>query len=91
MAVNTDLYSMQQLQRGWLLTSEQENNDPFPKPLRPQTEGGGSSGDIVTETPGKQHKSPLPASLGRRGAEGKKGQVSKEALDTRFQNESKVS
>lgn len=79
---------MQQLQRGWRLTSEQENNDPFPKPLRPQIEGGGSSGDIVMETPGKPHKSPLLLSFGRKGAEGKKGQVSKEALDTGFQNES---
>lgn len=60
MAVNADLWSMQQLQRGRLLTSEQEKNDPFPKPLRPQPEGGGSSGDFVTETPGQPHKLPSP-------------------------------
>lgn len=71
---------MQQLQRGWLLTSEQENNDPFPKPLRPQPDRGGSSGDIVTETPGQPHKALLPL-------KGKKGQVE----DAGFQNESWVS
>lgn len=44
--VNTELYSMQQLQRGWLMTSEQENNAPFPKPrgLRQgRTERGGAT------------------------------------------------
>lgn len=30
---------MQQLQRGWLVTSEHENNAPFPKPWGPQTGG----------------------------------------------------
>lgn len=67
---------MQQLQRGWLLTSQQESNEPFPKPSRPQTEGGSSSGVILTGKPG----SPLPLSFGRRRTEGKKGQVSEGAI-----------
>lgn len=84
---------MQQLQRGWLVTSEHENNAPFPKPWGPQTGGALVGvcvcvwGDWFTVTAG--HTAPhYLYHMGGGGGRESKGEEKKgeeERIDTIFQ------
>lgn len=84
---------MQQLQRGWLVTSEHENNAPFPKPWGPRTgEGGVGWGLLGGKTSpailqwftvtASHTNSPLPSLCGRRG--GKRRREKEEVGSDRY-------
>lgn len=76
---------MQQLQTGCLVTSEQENNAPFPKPWGPQTKGGASTAILPWFTVVARHTAPhylYHAGGGESKGEEKKGE--EERIDTIF-------